>query len=175
VCLALDIVENARVTGADAVGYDSTLGRAVLTFRVPAKTELKRDVDISQGVVRNLTVPELSWWYLRDASRESNVPAAQRAILARAADAAYALAIRNGALPKREADVAQLLKDIDRLQDHLRVTLGNSDDAHLAAVELRAGELRLSALRARIDTLKSEIGIFANRQKATLSALGARR
>ena len=42
--LELDAVENARVTGADGVGYDSGLARAVLTFKVPAHADLSRQV-----------------------------------------------------------------------------------------------------------------------------------
>jgi hypothetical protein len=174
VCLALEIVENARVTGADSVGYDSELGRAVLTFQVPPKTELKRELDISQALMRNLGVDGLSWWVLRDLARGPSVPAGERPLLARAADEAYALDIRSSALPKREAEVEQLLKDIDRLEGHVRALSGDGDDAHLAAAELRAAEAKLNATRLRVDALTNEIGIYQARKRAALAALGAK-
>jgi hypothetical protein len=172
VSVALNIVVNARVEGADEATYDSALARAVVSFRLPAGASAVRELGVTEGIVTPIPAESVSSEFLKHAASLGAIDPVQRALLRRAGDAQYQAEIRRGALPKRKAEIDEALSDASRLESHVRALGPSSDEAHLAAERLRRTEDRLSELRQRVRALDSEISEYEARTRTTLEALG---
>jgi hypothetical protein len=52
VYLGLPVVDNAKVTGADALDYDTATSRPIAIFRMEARQKLERAVKLEEGLTR---------------------------------------------------------------------------------------------------------------------------
>jgi hypothetical protein len=168
----LDIVQNARIDGADEASYDRSLSRAVVSFRVPAGASATRELTITEGIVTPLPQATLSSTRLERAAALGAIPKAQRALLKRAANALYQAEVRRSALPKSKADLDDALADVARFESHVRALGASSDEGQLAAERLRRTEDRLAQLRQRVHSLHSQISELEARARTTLAQLG---
>ncbi|MET0793298.1 MAG: DUF4139 domain-containing protein [Polyangiaceae bacterium] len=170
VSVALDVVENARISGADEAAYDSNLGRGIVSFQLPAHNDSTRELQIVEGVRAPAKISAES---LGHAASLSSIDPMQRLILERAAREQHLVEIRRGALPKRSAEMAEALSDVTRLESHVRALGSNSAEGRLAAQRLRQTEDLVLQLRRRIATLNSELVAHEARTREILSELGS--
>ena len=172
VSVALNIIANARVEGADDASYDSSLGRGVVSFHVPAHGELTRQLKITEGIETRVAPERVTSDFLKHAASLASVDAAQRALLNRAGQEKYQIELRRGALPKRKAELDETLSDSTRLESHVRALGQASEEGRLAARRLRQSEDQIRQLRQRVSTLNSEIVEYEARVQQILSMLG---
>ncbi|HEY5374631.1 MAG TPA: DUF4139 domain-containing protein [Polyangiaceae bacterium] len=172
VSVALNIIANARVEGADDASYDSSLGRGVASFHVPAHAELTRQLEITEGLETRVAPERVTSDFLKHAASLASVDAAQRAILNRASQEKYQAELRRGALPKIKAELDETLSDITRLESHVRALGQATEEGRLAARRLRQNEDQVRLLRQRVSTLNSEIVEYEGRAQQILSLLG---
>ncbi|HEY4105775.1 MAG TPA: DUF4139 domain-containing protein, partial [Polyangiaceae bacterium] len=172
VSVALTIVANARVSGADELTYDSALGRAIASFQLPAGAKLTRTLEVSEGITTPIPRAQLSSDFLQRAANTPSLDAKQRASLRAASNAMYQVEIRRGALPKRKSEIDEALADSARLESHVRALGPNSDEGRLAAARLRKIEDRVTELRARVHALESEMADYDSRVWTALATLG---
>jgi hypothetical protein len=172
VSVALNIVANARVEGADDAAYDSALGRAIVSLHVPAGANVVRELNVTEGIVTPIPTAEVTAEFLKHAAALDTIAKPERLILQRAADALYQSEIRRGALPKRKAEIEEALSDATRFESHVRALGPSSDEGHLAAEHLRRTEEHLSVLRQRVRALESEVTEYEARARAALEGLG---
>jgi hypothetical protein len=172
VSVALNVVSNVQIEGADETSYDSSLGRGIVSFRLPARESLKRQLKIVEGIETRIAPARVSSEFLERSAKLESVDPAQRAILARAAAKLYQVELRRGALPKRTAELSDTLTDIARLESHVRALGPASAEGRLAASSLRQSEDRVRQLRQRLAALDSEIVEFEALALQILGTLG---
>jgi hypothetical protein len=172
VSVALNIVANAHVEGADDANYDSSLGRGVASFQLPAHDSLTRQLKISEGIEMRIDAARVTADFLKRAASLDSVDATQRAILSRASQEKYQVEIRRDALPKRKAELDETLSDITRLESHVRALGQATVEGRLAARRLSQNEDEVRALRQGVSTLDREIIEYERRAQQILSTLG---
>ncbi len=172
VYLTLDLVNNARVSGADSLDFDTETSKALAVFRLDAHKALSRTLDADEGLSRPHPLASLSSTQLRALAASPLVPASQRAILKEASDYLLESEVRLGALPKRQAELEQVDLDINRMRENVRA-VGNAKIAGADKLVKRMldAEDQAKALRARVTALQTESEEKTNRARATLKKL----
>jgi hypothetical protein len=168
----LDLVLNARIDGADEASYDRSVDRAVVSFHVAAGASATRELTITEGIVTPLPEAALNSARLERAAELGALPKSERAVLKRAADALARAEARRSALAKSKADLDDALADVARFENHARALGPSSDEGQLAAERLRRTEDRLTQLRQRVYSLRSQISEYEARARTTLAELG---
>ena len=166
------MVENAHITGADEARFDSSAGRSIASFRLPAGKEDTRELQIVEGVRTPIDASRVTAEFLGHAASLASVDPTQRRVLERAARELYLLEIRRGALPKRSAEIEEALADATRLESHVRALGSSSEEGRLAAQRLRQIEDRVVQLRQRVRALQAEIIVHETRAHEILAELG---
>jgi uncharacterized protein DUF4139 len=175
VSASLTVVPNARVEGADDAAYDATLGRGWVSFQLPARTKVTRNVRVVQGVRARIEADATTAEFLKHAASLASVDPAQRPILARASEQMGGVELRRRTLTRLKAELEQELADITRLAGHVRALGSSSDEGELAARRLRLSEDRLRQLRQRVQAVSQEIGEFTGRTRQILGTLGGQK
>ncbi len=173
VYLELDFVDNARVTGADRLDYDSQRKHGLLVFEIGPHGDRSRDVKAEEGLRRSHPLAKLSSSVLRRFAATSTLDGSQREILERAAARTIEAEVREAAIRKRKDELAQVEQDIARLRENLRAAGRGGDSAERLVERLLAAEDSGKALRARIAALKGEAFARRNQARAVLAALGS--
>jgi hypothetical protein len=174
VYLVLDLVRNATVQGADEMAFDSEQGRALAVFRVKARSRGQRGLNADEGLSHRYALASLTSTELDKLAKEPELPAATRPILRAAADRLLEAEVRRGALPKREAELAQDRGDIGQLRDNVRaIGAAHNDAAELMTKRLLAAQDREHALERRIEALKTEARGRVESARAELEHLNA--
>jgi len=148
VCLALDVVNNARVEGADSLDYDEAEKRPLAVVRVPGKGRLERTLTIDEALERSTRVDKLSLERLKTLATADILTPAQRTALAAATSA---LASAHDLARQKEAAAAETKRieaDLERLRQHL-AALGEGGGASAAAAPLVHRVLTLEDALAR--------------------------
>jgi hypothetical protein len=171
VVLSLPYVRNASVKGADEVDFDVPTGKGLALFRIDAKKQADRKLDVDEGLTRATPFAALDWRALRTMADSAKLPAAQRTILREAAKHIMDAQTHRGLVPKREADLQEVVADLARLRAHVAV-IRDSDDAEDLIERILHKEDRIKSLRTRIRELHAESAAFTARARATLSRLG---
>ncbi len=82
VVLDLDYQDNARVTGADRLGFDTERGQAYAVFGVGPHATLERTLVVERGLVEKHSIFDCSAEWLDEMARDERIRAGQRAVLA---------------------------------------------------------------------------------------------
>jgi hypothetical protein len=158
VYLALKVVSNAKVTGADALDYDEAASQPVAILKVPARTKVERALHVEEGLAHQTALGRLEAAALRELATKPTLPAAARAILVEAAARQEELERARHDLEKARASLTELQADINRLREHLRAAGGEKGAGAAPLVgRVLAAEDRLTALRLRIEALDKDI------------------
>ena len=156
VFLTLDYVNNARVDGADELDFDTSAGKAMAVFKIDARTQRARKLDVEEGLSRRHPIAELTAKRLAALGAETKLAPGQRFLLRSAGDRLLEADQRRDAISRALAAIAEVDADLRRLRAHLSAARQGSEDAEPFVQRLLAAEDRLSALRARAAQLRSE-------------------
>lgn len=155
VYVGLDVVRNAKVTGADSMDYDAHAGKPVATVAVPARGEAKRTLTSVEGLSRTMSVSDLKAERLAQLATEPDLSPPEKAVVAELAKKQRELEDAHKAREKTKADIAEVTKDTDRLREYLKAAggergAGAGGQSPLVARVL-AAEDKLAALRKKLE------------------------
>ncbi len=164
--LKLEIVNNAKVTGADELLVDQDAGLVDGVFKLAATQRKAYDLDIEEGLQRRTAFDKLDAARLQRLSQEASLPAAQRSIVERAL----------AQFRRRDALVARgqtLRLAVTRLDERLRgmastlelVRRADEDRGAQQAARLMAAEAERAAIRRELDGLAPQAALAAARRE----------
>lgn len=166
---ALDVVDNSRIEGADAVERDPETRTTYVILEVPARERVRRALAVQQGLARIMSVERLDAELLARLAASPAVPAAKRAVLAAAADPQREFERARREQVGTQAAINEAEGDLERLRAHL-AALGGGGGAAAAPLVQRIldTEDRLARLRVEVPVREAEV---ARRRGALVAAL----
>jgi hypothetical protein len=170
VYLTLGYVDNAKLSGADELGYDTASRKAFAVFRIPARAKQNRKLDAEEGLSRTTPFAKLSSASLKRFAAAPTLPSAQREIASQAATQLREAEQRRAALRRDIAEIAQLKLEIARMRENVRAVSGAKSGAPLVA-RLIAAEDRLKGMRRGIVKLRAEADQYARGAQSVLAKL----
>jgi hypothetical protein len=175
--LALQVVKNATVTGADAVDYDESAAQPVAVFNVAARRKVERAIRTEEGLVRHTSLAGLTAVGLRTLAAKATLPARSAAVLGEAAARQEELERTRRDIEKNKAAAAELQGDIGRLREHLRAAGGDKGAGAAAGAgplvqRILAAEDKLSGLRRAGEALGADVKRRQDAVRAALVRLG---
>jgi hypothetical protein len=174
VYLALDIVANSKVEGADEVDFDQAEAKPLSVFRAEPGKKMERTLHIQEGLKRSSRVEQLESKRVKELATLDVIPAAGRTVLAEAA--ARLVEAETKAKEQEEAKTAitEVTADIERLRQHL-TALGDKGGRGAAenpiVARILGAEDRLTALRAKVKSLGEDAVEKRTAAKAVLEKL----
>jgi hypothetical protein len=169
--LALDYVNNASVTGADEIVYDSQKQHAYAVFGVRQRESVSRTLEVAEGLSRRQSVRVLTSARLLALAGASSLPEAQRALVRRAADELAAAEAKRRSLRAARATLALEEEDATRLREHVRA-LGAARGTEDLVARVVAAEDRAEATRRSLRALGAEADALGRQATRTLAELG---
>ncbi|MDI1451521.1 hypothetical protein [Polyangium sp. 6x1] len=170
VFLNLDLVRNATVNGADELDFDVVSNKPLAVFASEPRSKKVRRIETDQGLSRGTAVSALNPRGLRAIAAAPKLPAAQRAALEEAAKHLTDAEARESLLPKRRADLDELVQDLGRLRGYLGATR-SKNDAEKFTAQILEKEAKVKELRTRIASLGTEVEGYRGRARTALSKL----
>jgi hypothetical protein len=171
----LTLANNAKVTGADELAYDSIAGSALAVFRVGARERKVRLLRADEGLSDAYDFNSLSARALAGLIAGKSLPPAQKAILTEAWRRLFEAEAGRAMVKRHQAELIELTNEIVRLREHVRALYGRDSDAADAVVErLLLAERRAKQLSGWIAALRAEARAKSQAAERTLRRLGAR-
>lgn len=174
VYLELDYQDNARVSGADRLGFDSERGRAQAVFTVGPHATLQKTLVVEQGLVELHPIDGLGEDWFEEMGRRKTLPGTTRRVLS---EVVRLRAARSAAgerrddvrerIEGREADLVRLRTSLDTLSG----TRGRAKRRVAARIEHVESEIEALAREAR--QLEAEVKRLAVAERLTLTRLPA--
>lgn len=175
VSLALSLNNNAKVTGADELAYDSKAGHALAVFHVGPREKKLRRVRAEEGLRRTHAFKSLTSRSLGAFLAQKSLPASQKKILKEARDRLLEAEVRRGGIKRRGAELSEVRADIVRLREHARALRGTqSTGTDVIVKRLLSAEDQAKKLGVRIAELKTEVRAKSRAAERALGKLGAR-
>jgi len=172
VYVELDVVNNARIEGATELGHDPDSDKTYTVAQVPAGQESAQRLTLEEGLQRSYPFAKLDSRTLRAFSSIKSTQPAQRATLLRAAEQLSSAESRQGARPKRQAELEQALADVARIRENARILGGiHAKQVDSMAERIVQLEAHVTQLRTRIAELTSEANSFVAAAKHELRKL----
>lgn len=176
VFLALDVVKNAKVEGADELDYDLESETALAVFKVAPGATVKRRLQLKEALGRTTPVASLTSKAVTELSQEADLPEAERRALAAAAPLIKAVEQAEEALAEGKREVTRLSGELERMQEHLKALgdkSGSPAGANPLVVRILDLEDRLSRAERQVETLTTQVTDRGKVVKEHLKALGA--
>ncbi|MDI3287215.1 hypothetical protein [Polyangium sp. 15x6] len=170
VFLNLNLVRNATVNGADELDFDVVSNKPLAVFASEPRSKKVRRIEADEGVSRQTDIRTLSPQALRAMAAAPKLSAAQRAALEEAAKHLTDAEARASLLPKRRADLDELIQDLGRLRGYLAATQ-SKDDGEKFTKQILEKEARVKELRTRIAGLGTEVEGYRSRARTALQKL----
>jgi hypothetical protein len=171
VFVELDYVNNANVTGADDVVYDSQKQHAYAVFAVGRRASVDRTLGVTEGLSRRQSVRVLTSAHLFALAEASSLPEAQRALVRRAAGELAAAEAKRRSLRAAKATLALEEDDAKRLREHAQA-LGAARGTEALVARVVMAEDRAEATRRSIRALGAEADALGRTATRTLAGLG---
>jgi hypothetical protein len=169
--LKLAYVNNAKVTGADELSYDSHAGRALAVFDIGPQTKATRTLKVDEGLSRDHDAKKLTSRSLRALLAGKAIPKRQREIAMAASDRLIEAEVRRGAYKKWSAELKVTRAEAARLREHIRA-VGAARGGEELVKRLLAAEDRQKELGRRLVRLKTEAAEKERLAQSTLARLG---
>jgi hypothetical protein len=173
--LALQVVDNAKVSGADALDYDAPSSKPVAVWRLGPRQKVERAMKFEEGLSRPLAVSALTSERLQQLSTCTDLPEAERRAASDAMAAQKKVEETGKALAKVQAEASKVEKDLERLEGHLRA-MGEKSAAPTGnpfVQRIVAAEDKLEDLRKKIEDLNTTAEAQRNAVRELLKKLGS--
>lgn len=168
VYLALDAITNARIEGADEVGFDAGRRRPYAVFQLAPGQELKRSLRLSEGIVQ--VHGELSPALLRQLSGAAALAPKVRTSLSQAAASLERAETQEDTGRQWRASLKLIESNLLRLRGHV-ATLKGTESAEKIGRRILAREAQVESLQRRIGRLDLEAKQSREHAQALLKAL----
>ena len=176
VYVGLPVIDNAKVTGADSLEYDTEPARAIAVFHLEPHQKIERSMRFEEGLSRPMALAALSSEVLTGLASSKALPESALRAVSDAVAAQRGADETTKALAKVNAEIAKIEKDLERLRGHLEAASGKG--AGPAAVgnpfvkRLLSTEDRLEALREKAEALGVTSDAQRNEVRDALKRLG---
>jgi hypothetical protein len=177
ICVALEIVKNAKLAGVDDTDFDPESKRPVAIFRVDSRSRVERVVSIDEALERSSVVQNLSGDGLEKLGAAPALPDSDRAVLKSAAGLFRKVEASDKEKAATEKDVEHVGEDLERIRQHLSALgdkSGSPAGANPLVTRILQLEDRLSRARKRGEDLDSERERQVDAVTAELKKLAAR-
>jgi hypothetical protein len=159
VYLVLAVVQNAQVSGADALDFDTATSRPLAIFKLKARQKLAHDLTTDEGLSRSTALAALTAKRLNQLAAYGTLPQADRDAALTAAAAAQRFEDNAVEISKTNDELKQLELDLTRLREHLKALGGDQSGSgmtKLFVTRILAGEDKLTSLRHKLDALTAD-------------------
>jgi hypothetical protein len=126
VYLALGIGQNAKVSGADRIDYDTVAGRPMAVLQVPGRRRTERALAMVEGLSRSMPVERLSAAWLAERAALAGLPAAERAAAGEAAARAREMEAAQRERDRLKGEVGKIEEDLKRWREDLKALGGQT-------------------------------------------------
>lgn len=172
VYLQLDVVNNARVRGADKLDFDHEKGTALAVFHVGAHKQIEKTLKTDEGLGRGYAFKNLNSKMLAAWAKSPLLPKAQRAALSKASDYLLKAEVRRGAITARKADLSRVKQQIVELRKNVKALgLAHASGTDTMSQRLIDAQDQADRLAKRARDLAVEVRQEDNLARAALSAL----
>jgi hypothetical protein len=159
ICVVLDIVKNAKLTGVDGTDFDPASDRPLAMFRVEPQKREERDVTIDEGLERSSGISNLTADALEKLAATTTLSDAERAPLRSASALLRKVEATDRDKSAADKDMTHITEDLDRIRQHL-TALGDKSGSPAGANPLVTRILdledRLAKVRKRTEDLDAE-------------------
>ncbi len=160
VYLALDVVKNSKVSGADELDFDLDTSQALAVLKAAPASERKRRLVFEQALQRHTPLPRLTVKTLQALSTNPLLSAGERKVLSEAVVLLEAVDQAQTAISDGNKQRERLDGDLERMREHLKA-LGDKSGAPAGAnpIVARLLELedRLSKQRRLLEILTKDL------------------
>jgi hypothetical protein len=159
ICVVLDIVKNARLTGVDGTDFDPASERPLAIFRVEPRKREARDVAIDEALERGSAISNLSSEGLEKLAAAATLGDAERSVLRSAAALLRKVEVIDRDKSATDRDMEHITGDLDRIREHLTALgdkSGSPAGANPLVVRILNLEDKLSKARKRSEDLDAE-------------------
>ncbi|MBK7582684.1 MAG: hypothetical protein IPI67_21115 [Myxococcales bacterium] len=160
VYLALDVVDNSAVEGADELDYDVQDRKPLAVFKAMPGKKLERTLKIKEGLQRSTHMQSLTAERVMQLAALEALPQADRALLKEAGARLEEAEARGKDKDEAQAGVEEVNEDLKRLREHLAALgdkSGQGQNANPLVKRILDAEDKLTALRAKLKTLELAI------------------
>ena len=171
---AMHILSNATVTGADALDFDASTDRPVAILHLAPQKTVTRVLTSVEGREQSFALDALTSERLLKLAAHASLPDGERTALRDAAARATDLEATARSADEARAEIAEIEKDLPRLNEHLKALGGEKAGGGDGAPFVRrilAAEDRLTAARRNVAALEKERVSRKNAVRAALEAL----
>lgn len=169
--LALQIVDNSKVEGADELDYDVSSARPLAVFRAAPGKKTEKNLRIQEGLQRYSEMAEVSAARVKELSQLAVLPATDRAILTEALARLEESEAKTKEQTETGAAIDEVNEDLKRLREHLAALgdkSGQGANANPLVKRILDAEDKLAALRAKQKSLE---GAAKDKRKAAKTVL----
>jgi len=180
VYVGLAIVQNATITGADALDFDTESNVPIAVMNVAARGEVSRAVTTVEGLSSNTGLGQLRSETLTAVLAAPDLAPPEKATLGELEKAQLALEELQRSIDKAKADLAAVTKDTDRLREYLKAAGGEKGAAGAQGgaspfvMRILAAEDRLTALRKQLEKSEAERVVRATAVRTIAERLPSR-
>ena len=143
-------------------------------FEAPAATQKQRVLRVKEGLSRTYSFKNLSVATVEQLAAKTSLPKAQRAALTKASRYLRKARANRRAIPKRQRELKQLDRDVERLRANLDVLRNQPDAAEPMLEQLLAAEKRYAELRREIDMLQRATETRVKQARGAFTVLNKR-
>jgi hypothetical protein len=169
-----ETVNNARVTGADALDYDAGTSTPLALFELEPRARLERKVVIVEAMQDRARVSELQLETIDRALKAPVLDAAARSALTAAAVHVKGLELERVRLARLNGEISHIDEDLARYREHLKAA-GSSGGPRADPLTRRIVELEAQRARARddIDAVSARLQSLGDAAARELTGLNA--
>jgi hypothetical protein len=172
----LDIVKNAKISGADETDFDEDGNHPLVVFRIAGARRDTRVTTIDEGLERSTDVKSLTAEAVRNLVQEPAISERERSVLRSASVLLDGAAQNQKKRAGTEREISELDRDLERMRQHLQA-LGDKSGSPAGANPLvtRILELedRLSKARRTVERLEEDQEKVLSAVATKLTELGA--
>jgi hypothetical protein len=162
VYVSLPIVSNATVTGADGLDFDTEAARPIVIVKLDPRSKAKKSITSVEGISHRVGLGALRSDRLAKLLDTPDLSANEKAVLGDLLKAQKAIEELQQKHDTTKAEIAQLTRDTDRLNEHLKAAGGDKaqgtgpGSAGPIVTRILAAEDQLQALRKTLKTQETE-------------------
>jgi hypothetical protein len=174
VYLTLPLGTNARVTGADAVDYDTAASTPIAITHIGPKARVEREITTVEGLASTVALDAITAEWLTKVAASPQLAAADRTVATEALAKQRELEEAARAKASATDELTAIEKEHERLRDDAKAVGGERDVAAPPELvkRLLAAEDRHAAARKRLDDLAAQEKARKESVRATLARLG---
>ena len=167
-----DVVENAKVEGADELDYDDRAGQALALIDVPGPGKVTRTLRITEGRTSATDLSKLTTDLVARLGAAESLPSSERAALKTAAPLVVTTLEQAGIIFKeQQGRQSEIEQDLARNREHLQAMQSSTPAQNPIATRIVALEHALETSRRALALAKERMEVASRNAAKGLDAL----